>query len=160
MTPFAQCGIILFVRNFGGVCSQFWLSVRNSVWGSFNRNSRGHPSLCWLGGGGGAMGTKLWTNILWTNGRFLAKSVALWIFWYRNPAICEFIPRFLGDFSVEPWSLLPCFLDFLAFSCVPCFSGRVTPKILGKESKNAPKTAKGKSKEIQKQQGNGDQGTC
>ena len=37
--------IILFVR------SQFWLSVRNSVWGPSNRNSRGNPSFCWLGGG-------------------------------------------------------------------------------------------------------------
>ena len=63
--------IILFVRNFRRVCSQFWLSVRNSVWGPFNRNSRGNPSLCWLGGGGqGAQ--KLWTKILWTNWRFLA----------------------------------------------------------------------------------------
>ena len=41
-----------FVRNFWRVCSQFWLSVRNSVWGPFNRKSRGNPSLCWLGGGG------------------------------------------------------------------------------------------------------------
>ena len=34
------------------VCSQFWLSVRNSVCGPFNRNSRGNPSFCWLAGGG------------------------------------------------------------------------------------------------------------
>ena len=36
------------------VCSQFWgsLCVRNSVWGSLNRDSRGNPSLCWLGRGG------------------------------------------------------------------------------------------------------------
>ena len=48
----ARLFIILFVRNFGGFCSQFCLSVRNSVWGPFNRNSRGNPLLCWLGGGG------------------------------------------------------------------------------------------------------------
>ena len=48
--PFAAAQIVMFVRNFGRVCSQFWLSVRNSVWGPFNRNSRGNPSLCWLGG--------------------------------------------------------------------------------------------------------------
>ena len=48
----ARLFIILFVRNFWRVCSQFWRSVRNSVWGSFNRNSRRNPSLCWLGGGG------------------------------------------------------------------------------------------------------------
>ena len=44
--------VILFVRNFWRVCSQVWLSVRNSVWGPFNRNSRGNPSFSWLGGGG------------------------------------------------------------------------------------------------------------
>ena len=44
--------IILFVRNFWRVCSQFWLSVPNSVWCPFNRDSRGNPSLSWLGGGG------------------------------------------------------------------------------------------------------------
>ena len=33
-------------------CSKFWLSVRNSARGPLNRNSRGNPSLCWLGGGG------------------------------------------------------------------------------------------------------------
>ena len=38
----ARLFIILFVRNFWIVRSQFWLSVRNS---------RGNPSLCWLGGG-------------------------------------------------------------------------------------------------------------
>ena len=54
----ARLFIILFVRNFWRVCSQFWLSVRNSVWGPFNRNSRGNPSFCWLGGGG-LRGTKI-----------------------------------------------------------------------------------------------------
>ena len=49
---------ILFVRNFWAICSQFWLSVRNSVWGPFDRNSRENPSLCWLGGGG-FRGTKI-----------------------------------------------------------------------------------------------------
>ena len=34
----AHLFIILFVRNFRRVCSQFWWSVRNSVWGPFNRN--------------------------------------------------------------------------------------------------------------------------
>ena len=48
----ARLFIILFVRNFRRVCSQFWLSVRNSVWGPFHRVSKGNPSLCWLGGGG------------------------------------------------------------------------------------------------------------
>ena len=52
----ARLFIILFVRNFWRVCAQFWLSVRNSVWGPFNRNSGGNPSLCWLGGGGGFKG--------------------------------------------------------------------------------------------------------
>ena len=43
--------IILFVRNFWRVCSQFWLSVRNSVWGPSNRNSREiHHFACWEGG--------------------------------------------------------------------------------------------------------------
>ena len=50
---------ILFVRNFGRVCSQLWLSVRNSVEGPFNRNSRENPPLCWLEGGGGLRGTKM-----------------------------------------------------------------------------------------------------
>ena len=54
----ARLFIILFVRNFLRVCSQFWLSVRNSVWCPFNRNSRGNPSFCWLGGGG-LRGTKI-----------------------------------------------------------------------------------------------------
>ena len=54
----ARLFTILFLRNFWRVCSQFWLSVRNSVWGRFNRNSRGNPSLCWLGGGG-SRGTKI-----------------------------------------------------------------------------------------------------
>ena len=53
----AHLFIILFVRNFWRVYSQFWLSVRNSVWGPFNRKSRGNPSLCWLGRGGGSRGT-------------------------------------------------------------------------------------------------------
>ena len=52
MTLDARLFIILFVRNFWRVCSQFWLSVRNSVGGPFNRNSRGNPSFCWLGVGG------------------------------------------------------------------------------------------------------------
>ena len=30
----------LFGRNFGTVCSQAWLSVRNSVWGRFSTNSK------------------------------------------------------------------------------------------------------------------------
>ena len=67
----ARLFVILFVRNFWRVCSQFWLSVRNSVWGPFNRNSRGNPSFSWLGGGGGSYAQKLWTKILWTNWRFL-----------------------------------------------------------------------------------------
>ena len=54
----ARLFIILFVRNFWRVCSQFWLSVRNSVSGAFNRKPRGNPSLCWLGGGG-SRGTKI-----------------------------------------------------------------------------------------------------
>ena len=63
------CFIILFVRIFRRVCSQFWLSVSNSVWGPFNRISRRNPSFCWLGGG--SRGTKkLWTKSLWTNRRF------------------------------------------------------------------------------------------
>ena len=65
----ARLFIILFVRNFWRVCSQFWLSVRNSVWGPFNRNSRGNPSFCWLEGGG-QRAQKLWTKVLWTNWRF------------------------------------------------------------------------------------------
>ena len=32
----ARLFVILFVRNSWRVCSQFWLSVRNSVWGPFN----------------------------------------------------------------------------------------------------------------------------
>ena len=51
--------VILFVRNLGRVCSQFWLSVRNAFWGPFHATSRGNPSLCWLG-----------TNILWANWHF------------------------------------------------------------------------------------------
>ena len=58
--------IILFVRKFWRVCSQFWLSVRNSVWGPLNRISRGIPSLCWLEGGGGLRGTKIVNKILWS----------------------------------------------------------------------------------------------
>ena len=66
----ARLFIVLCVRNFWRFCSQFWLSVCNSVWGPFNRNSRGNPSFCWLGRGGqGAQ--KLWTKLLWTNWRFL-----------------------------------------------------------------------------------------
>ena len=34
------------------VCSQFWLSVRNSVRSPFDIHSRGNPSLCWLGRAG------------------------------------------------------------------------------------------------------------
>ena len=48
----ARLFIILLVRNFWRVCSQFWLSARNSVSGTFNGKPRGNPSLCWLGGGG------------------------------------------------------------------------------------------------------------
>ena len=54
----ARLFIILLVRNFLEVCSQFWLSVRHSVWGPFNRNSRGNPSLCCFGRGG-SRGTKI-----------------------------------------------------------------------------------------------------
>ena len=32
------------------ICSEFWESVRNFVWGPFKTNSRENPSLCWLGG--------------------------------------------------------------------------------------------------------------
>ena len=45
--------IILFVHNFRRVCSQFSESVRNSVRGPFNPDSRGNPSLGWLGEGRG-----------------------------------------------------------------------------------------------------------
>ena len=55
----ARLFIILFVRSFWRACSQFLLSVRNSAWGPFNRNSRGNPSFCRLGGGGGLRGTKI-----------------------------------------------------------------------------------------------------
>ena len=68
----ARLFIILFVRNFWRVCSQFWLSVRNSVWGPFNRNSRGNPSFCWLGGGG-LSGKKKSTKI-----KFLGPETARW----------------------------------------------------------------------------------
>ena len=53
----------------------------------------------------------------------------------------------------------PPFHVFFGFTCFsfsdfPCFSGRLTPKILGKESKNTPrkqgKSQKKQSKEIQK----------
>ena len=47
----ARLFVILFVRNFWRVYSQFLRSVRNSVCGPFNRNSRGNPSFSWLGGG-------------------------------------------------------------------------------------------------------------
>ena len=67
----ARLFIILFVRNFWRVCSQFWLSVRNSVWGPCNRNSGGNPSLCWLGGGGVNWRKNCEKNILWTNWHFL-----------------------------------------------------------------------------------------
>ena len=46
----ARLFIILFVCSFWRVCSQFWWSVRNSVGVPSIRNSRGNPSLCWLGG--------------------------------------------------------------------------------------------------------------
>ena len=55
----ARLFTILFVRNFWRVCSQFWLSVRNFVWGPFNRNSRGNPSFLLVGRGGGSRGTKI-----------------------------------------------------------------------------------------------------
>ena len=46
------------VRNFWRVCSQFWLSVRNSVCDPSNRNPRGNPSLAsWERGG--LRGTKI-----------------------------------------------------------------------------------------------------
>ena len=45
-------------------CSQFCLR-------SFNRNSRGNPSFCWLGGGGVNGHENYEKNILWTNWRFL-----------------------------------------------------------------------------------------
>ena len=67
--------IILLVRNFWRVCSQFWLSVRNSVWGPFNGNSRGNPSLFWLGRIL-FLAQKLWTKLLWTNWRFLKNEAA------------------------------------------------------------------------------------
>ena len=38
--------IILFVRDSGKVCLQFWSSVLNSVRGPFNKISRGNPLLC------------------------------------------------------------------------------------------------------------------
>ena len=53
--------LLVFVRKVRRVCSQYWLSVRNSEF-LFevlkNTNSRGNPSLCWLGGEE-LMGTKL-----------------------------------------------------------------------------------------------------
>ena len=50
----AHLFIILSVRIFWRVCSQFWLSVRNSVWGPSKRNSRGlEQSLILLVGRGG-----------------------------------------------------------------------------------------------------------
>ena len=71
----ARLFIILFVRNSWRVCSQFWLSVCNSVWGPSNRESRGNPSLCWLGGGGGKGARKLWTKMLWTNLRYANRAI-------------------------------------------------------------------------------------
>ena len=49
--------MILFVRNFGRVCSQRWLSVRNSFLGPFGTNSRGTITL--LAGTGGERSTKI-----------------------------------------------------------------------------------------------------
>ena len=57
--------------NVWRMCLQFWLSVRNSVWGPFNRDSGGSPLFCWLGRGGGWGSQKSWTKLLWTNWRFL-----------------------------------------------------------------------------------------
>ena len=67
----------LFAHN--SVCSQFGESLfailaecSQFCWGPCHTNSRGNPSLFWLGGGGGGTGApKLWTLILWTNWRFL-----------------------------------------------------------------------------------------
>ena len=50
----ARLFIILFVRKFGRVCSQFWLSVRNSVWGPLKRKS-----ITLLVRRGGSRGTKI-----------------------------------------------------------------------------------------------------
>ena len=44
-------GSTLPTRIIAYVKIWFWLSVRNSVWGPFNRILRGNPPLCWLGGG-------------------------------------------------------------------------------------------------------------
>ena len=44
--------IILFVRNFWRVCSQFWLSVSQFCLRSFNRNSRGNPITLLVAEGG------------------------------------------------------------------------------------------------------------
>ena len=45
--------IILSVRNFWRVCSQFWLSVRNCVSGPFNGNQSEILHIAgWEGGGG------------------------------------------------------------------------------------------------------------
>ena len=70
-----------------------------------------------------------------------------------------------SDFGALPWSPFPCFFWIsllFSFCDFPCLPRRVTPKILGKESNNAPKKhgriAKAKNKEIQTKQGKGDQG--
>ena len=48
-------GSLPFVHNsflfaiLGEFVRDLWLSVRRSVWGPLNANSRGNPSLCWLG---------------------------------------------------------------------------------------------------------------
>ena len=67
---------------------------------------------------------------------------------------------FIADSIADPPFLA--FWISLFFLCdSPCFSGRVTPKILGKESKNAPqkqgKSQKEKTRKSRKQ-GKGDQG--
>ena len=51
----ARLFIILFVSNFGRVCSQFWLS---------DLNSRGNPSLRCVGRGGGQRGATIVNNYL------------------------------------------------------------------------------------------------
>ena len=52
-----------FVGNFGRVFAILFQVLCHT-------NSRGNPSLCWLGGGGNGAQQKMGTNILWTNWRF------------------------------------------------------------------------------------------
>ena len=48
----AHLFIILFVRNFRRACSQFWLSVRNSLWSFFLEiQEEIHHFAGWEGGG-------------------------------------------------------------------------------------------------------------